>query len=80
MFFDKATLSPVSNTHKIVMQSNCNSSRKECLSNTDEDAFYSQSNTGSVGLYLFPTHKIKMVWQSDTDFLRDNSLLKTNPW
>jgi hypothetical protein len=40
------------------MQSNCKSSRKECQSGTDteshsdEDAFYSQSNTGS-GLYLF---------------------------
>jgi hypothetical protein len=63
MFIDKATLSPVSNTRKIVMQSNCNTSRKECQSDTDteshsdEDAFYLQSNTGSVGLYLFQDTK-----------------------
>jgi hypothetical protein len=51
---DKARLSPVSNTRKIVMQSNCNSIQKEGHFNTDteihsdEDVFYSQ-----VGLCLF---------------------------
>jgi hypothetical protein len=59
MFIDKSIFSLVSNTHKIVMQSNCNSSRKECQSDTDteshsdEDAFCSQSIIDSVGLYLF---------------------------
>jgi hypothetical protein len=59
MLIDKTTLSPVSSTHKIIMQSNYNISQKECQSDTDteshsgEDASYSQSNTGSVGLYLF---------------------------